>query len=85
LVNENALADALNNERIAGAAVDVVSAEPIRPDNPLLSAPKCLISPHIAWATLGARQRLMAETVKNIRAFMSGNSINVVNKNSSRD
>ena len=80
LVNENALADALNNGSIAGAAVDVVSVEPIQPDNPLLYARNCLISPHIAWATLGARQTLMAETVKNIRAFISGNTINVVNK-----
>ena len=80
LVNENALAQALNKGRIASAAVDVVSIEPIRPDNPLLSAQNCLISPHIAWASLGARQTLMAETIKNIKAFISGNSINVVNK-----
>ncbi|MCG2775953.1 MAG: D-2-hydroxyacid dehydrogenase, partial [Desulfobacterales bacterium] len=79
LVNENALAQALNNGSIAAAAVDVVSIEPIRPDNPLLSAQNCLISPHIAWATLGARQTLMAETIKNIKAYISGNSINVVN------
>ncbi|OPX34373.1 MAG: hypothetical protein B1H12_10165 [Desulfobacteraceae bacterium 4484_190.2] len=80
LVNENALAQALNKGSIAGAAVDVVSIEPILPDNPLLSAQNCLISPHIAWATLGARQTLMAETIKNIKAYVSGNSINVVNK-----
>ena len=80
LVNENDLADALNKGRIAGAAVDVVSTEPIRPNNPLLSAKNCLISPHIAWATFGARQTMMVETVRNIKAFMSGNSINVVNK-----
>ena len=80
LVNENALAQALNKGSIAAAAVDVVSIEPIRPDNPLLSAQNCLISPHIAWASLGARQTLMAETIKNIKAFISGNSINVVNK-----
>jgi glycerate dehydrogenase len=80
LVNENALAQALNKGSIAAAAVDVVSVEPIRPDNPLLSAQNCLISPHIAWATLGARQTLMAETIKNIKAYTSGNSINVVNK-----
>ncbi len=80
LVNENALAQALNKGSIAGAAVDVVSIEPIRPDNPLLSAQNCLISPHIAWASLGARQTLMAETIRNIKAFISGNSINVVNK-----
>jgi len=79
LVNESALADALNSGKITGAAVDVASVEPIRSDNPLLGAKNCLITPHIAWATLGARKRLMAETVKNINAFMSGNPINVVN------
>ncbi len=80
LVNENALTQALNKGSIAGAAVDVVSIEPIRSDNPLLRAQNCLISPHIAWASLGARQTLMAETIKNIKAFISENSINVVNK-----
>jgi len=80
LVNEKALAQALNKGSIASAAVDVVSIEPIRPDNPLLSAKNCLISPHIAWASLGARQTLMAETIKNIKAFITGNCINVVNK-----
>jgi len=85
LVNENALADALNNGSIAGASVDVVSVEPIQPDNPLLYARNCLISPHIAWATLGARQTLMAETIKNIKAFISGNNINVVNKEYLKD
>ena len=80
LVNEKALAQALNKGSIASAAVDVVSIEPIRPDNPLLSAQNCLISPHIAWASLGARQTLMAETIKNIKAFITGNCINVVNK-----
>ena len=80
LVDEKALAEALNNGSIAAAAIDVVSAEPIRSDNPLLSAQNCLITPHIAWASLGARQTLMAETAKNIKSFMSGNSINVVNK-----
>ena len=79
LVDEKALSEALNNGSIAGAAVDVVSIEPIRPDNPLLNVQNCFISPHIAWATLGARQTLMAETIKNIKAFISGNSINVVN------
>ena len=85
LVNENALADALNNGSIAGASVDVVSVEPIQPDNPLLYARNCLISPHIAWATLGARQTLMAETIKNIKAFISGNNINIVNKEYLKD
>lgn len=79
LVNENDLAEALNTERIAGAAIDVVSREPIGPDNPLLGARNCLITPHMAWATLTARQRLMKATVENIEAFLSGSPINVVN------
>jgi glycerate dehydrogenase len=85
LVDEDGLAQALNNKRIAGAALDVVSVEPIRPDNPLLSAKNCLISPHIAWASLGARRTLMAETVRNIRAFISGDCINMVNKEYFKD
>lgn len=79
LVVERDLADALNAGRIAGAAVDVASAEPIRPDNPLLSAPNILITPHIAWATLEARRRLMHVTAENIAAFLDGNPGNVVN------
>jgi glycerate dehydrogenase len=79
LIVEADLADALNQRRLAGAAVDVVSVEPIRPDNPLLSARNCLITPHIAWATLGARQRLMATTAANIAAFLAGKPTNVVN------
>jgi len=79
LVVERDLADALNAGRIAGAAVDVVSTEPIRPDNPLLSAKNCLITPHIAWASLAARQRLMKTTADNVAAFITGSPINVVN------
>lgn len=79
LVNENDLAEALNIERIAGAALDVVSIEPIKSDNPLLNARNCLITPHMAWSTLSARQRLMGATVENIKAFLSGSPINVVN------
>ena len=59
--------------------MDVVSVEPIRPDNPLLSAPNCLITPHIAWATAEARRRLMDATVANIAAFLEGRPVNVVN------
>jgi glycerate dehydrogenase len=77
LVNEQDLAEALKSGRIAGAAVDVVSAEPVRPENPLLKADNCLITPHIAWAT--ARQNLMNTTVTNINAFMAGRPVNVVN------
>lgn len=79
LVNEQDLAEALKNGVIAGAAVDVVSSEPITDDNPLLSAPNILITPHIAWAALEARKRLMDITVDNIRAFQDGEPINVVN------
>jgi len=79
LINEQDLADALNNEQIAGAAVDVVSSEPIKQDNPLLKAKNILITPHMAWGTLAARKRLMHTTVENIKAFQSGSPINVVN------
>jgi glycerate dehydrogenase len=78
LVDERALASALAAGRIAGAAVDVVSAEPMRADNPLLAAPRCLITPHVAWASLAARRRLMETTVANVRAFLSGRPINRV-------
>lgn len=79
LVNERDLADALNGGRIAGAAVDVAAKEPIPPDSPLLGARNCIVTPHIAWATLSARQRLMATTARNIAAFLAGTAQNVVN------
>jgi glycerate dehydrogenase len=79
LVVEQDLADALYAGRLAGAGVDVVSKEPIRPDNPLLAARNCLITPHNAWATEEARRRLMAATVANVAAFLAGKPINVVN------
>ena len=79
LVNERDLADALNNGVLAGAAVDVVSSEPIKEDNPLFSADNILVTPHIAWAALEARIRLMETTAENIRAFQAGKPINVVN------
>src|SRR5262249_9050119 len=79
LVNESDLADALNNDKIAGAALDVVSAEPIRPDNPMLSAKNCIITPHIAWATLSARKRMMTTTYENVKAFLDNKPVNVVN------
>ena len=78
LIVEADLAGALNAGRIAGAALDVVSTEPISPDNPLLSAKNCLITPHIAWAALAARKRLMQTTAENIEAFIAGKPINVV-------
>lgn len=78
LVDESALAAALSSGRIAGAAVDVVSEEPIRTTNPLLGAPNCIITPHMAWASLAARRRLMAATVENVVAFLRGAPVNVV-------
>jgi len=79
LVNDADLAEALNGGVLAGAALDVVSAEPIAPDNPLLGAKNCIITPHMAWATLEARRRLMKETAENIAAFLEGRTKNVVN------
>jgi glycerate dehydrogenase len=79
LVHEADLAAALDSGRIAGAAVDVLSAEPPPDDNPLLHARNCLITPHIAWATQEARARLMRVTVENLRAFLTGRPQNVVN------
>jgi glycerate dehydrogenase len=80
LVVEQDLADALNEGRLAGAAVDVVAQEPIRPDNPLLSARNCLITPHIAWATREARRRLLEATVANVANYLVGKPTNVVNR-----
>ena len=79
LVHEADLAEALNNEQIAGAAIDVVSKEPIEESNPLFTAKNCAITPHIAWAALAARMRLMQTTADNIAGFASGNPVNVVN------
>jgi glycerate dehydrogenase len=79
LVVESDLADALNDGRLAGAAVDVVSVEPIRPDNLLLAARNCLITPHVAWATREARRRLLDATVANVKNFFAGRPTNVVN------
>jgi glycerate dehydrogenase len=79
LVNEAELADALNREVIAGAALDVLSEEPPSADNPLLSARHCVITPHNAWLTLAARRRAMQITVENVRAILQGAPQNVVN------
>ncbi len=79
LIDEQALANALNAGQIAGAAVDVLSSEPPQRDNPLLSADNCFITPHIAWATKASRNRLMEVVVKNIEAFINAAPVNVVN------
>jgi glycerate dehydrogenase len=78
LVDEAALAEALNAGRIAGAGLDVLSAEPPRPDNPLLTARNCIITPHQAWATRAARTRLMRIAVSNVKSFLEGKAQNVV-------
>ena len=78
LIREDDLAEALAAGVIAGAAVDVLSSEPPSPDNPLLSAPRCLVTPHIGWATLDARRRLMDTVVDNLRAFLEGRPVHVV-------
>jgi glycerate dehydrogenase len=78
LIDEAALASALEEGKLAGAGLDVLSSEPPKPDNPLLKARNCIITPHVAWATREARMRLMELTVKNILAFESGSPVNKV-------
>jgi len=80
LVDEGALAESLRFGHLGAAAVDVVSTEPMRADNPLLGAPNCIITPHMAWGSLAARRRLLAVTVDNVAAFLAGRPINVVNR-----
>lgn len=79
LIVEQDLADALNTGKVAGAALDVVSTEPIRGDNPLLNAKNCLITPHISWAPKETRQRLMDIAVNNFKSFLDGKTVHVVN------
>lgn len=78
LIDEKALAQALHEKRIAGAALDVLSTEPPQAENPLLTAKNCLITPHIAWATLEARSRLMTVVVENIKSWMNGEATHMV-------
>lgn len=79
LVDEQALAEALNNERIAGAGLEVLSLEPPEKNNPLLKAKNCFITPHIAWATRAARERLLKVVIDNVASFLAGKPKNVVN------
>lgn len=79
LVVERDLADALNCGKLAAAGLDVVSTEPIRGDNPLLTAKNCVITPHISWAARESRQRIMDCAAENVRAFLAGAPVNVVN------
>nr|WP_307323750.1 D-2-hydroxyacid dehydrogenase [Evansella vedderi] len=80
LINEVDLAEALNNGKVGGAGLDVVSTEPIKKNNPLLTAKNCIITPHISWATKEARLRLFNTAVENVKLFLEDNPTNVVNK-----
>jgi glycerate dehydrogenase len=80
LIDSPALADALRHGIIAGAALDVLDREPPSADHPLLDAPNCLITPHIAWYAREARAKLIAVTVDNLKAHQQGRPANVVNK-----
>ena len=80
LIDERDVAQALKSGKLAAAGLDVVYTEPIRADNPLLSAPNCIITPHMSWGAKEARQRIMNITVDNVKAYLNGAPINVVNK-----
>lgn len=80
VIVEKDLADALNEGIIAGAGLDVMAEEPPQEDNPLLTAKNCIITPHIAWATLESRRRLLDQAAKNVKAFLAGRPVNVVSK-----
>ena len=78
LINETDIAEALNNNRIYALATDVVSKEPISKDNPLLTAKNCYITPHIAWAPLETRERLLEITVNNLKSYLTGTPTNMI-------
>lgn len=79
VIHEQAVADALRAGKLRGAAMDVVSSEPMAANNPLLTAPNCMITPHMAWAPIEARQRILDITVQSIRGYLIGAPVNVVN------
>ena len=80
MVVEQDLADALNSGKVAAAGLDVVSTEPIQSDNPLLKAKNCIITPHMSWGAKESRQRIMDCTVENVKSYLAGVPVNVVNK-----
>ena len=80
LIDEQDVADALQTGKLAAAGLDVVYTEPIRADNPLLAAPNCIITPHMSWGAKEGRQRIMDITVENVKAYLDGAPVNVVNK-----
>ena len=79
LIVEEDLAEALNSGKVYAAGLDAVRNEPIAPDNPLLSAKNCYITPHISWAAVECRQRLIDYSLDNLKAYLDGNPTNVVN------
>lgn len=79
LINEEDVAAALKSGKLGGAGLDVVYTEPIKADNPLLGAPNCILTPHMSWGAKEARQRIMDITVENVKAYMDGKPVNVVN------
>lgn len=79
VIDEAAVAEALRTGKLGGAAMDVVTREPISPANPLLHAPNCILTPHMAWAPVETRQRILDTTVRSIQGFLNGHSVNVVN------
>ncbi len=78
MVDEQALADSLNGGRIAGAALDVLRSEPMSGNCPLLGAKNCIITPHVAWAALETRERLVKTVVENLKAYIGGSPVNTV-------
>ena len=79
LINEYDLAEALHSGKVYGAGLDVVAMEPLAKDNPLLTAPNCFITPHISWAALDTRRRLIRFAIENVKQYLAGNPINIVN------